>query len=171
MGGGRDLFGRRKDGSCIPVEVGLNAIQTTAGPFVLASIVDITEKRRYEEEHRRNLNDRLEFERLLAELSAKFVNLSVEQIDQAIEEAQHGIADVLGLDRGILFQLSDDKADVISTHYWSRAEETQPTQHVSGRDLFPWSWSKILKGEIALFSSVDEVPDAVERESFSLAVK
>src|SRR6266581_3670689 len=34
MGAGRDLFGRRKDGSEFPVEVGLNPIHTTEGLFV-----------------------------------------------------------------------------------------------------------------------------------------
>src|SRR5207237_1380464 len=37
MGVGRDLFGRRKDGSEFPVEVGLNPIRTAEGLFVLAS--------------------------------------------------------------------------------------------------------------------------------------
>jgi PAS domain S-box-containing protein len=48
MGAGRDLFGRRKDGREIPVEIGLNPIQTDDGLFVLASVVDITERRRAE---------------------------------------------------------------------------------------------------------------------------
>ncbi|HEX5803518.1 MAG TPA: histidine kinase dimerization/phosphoacceptor domain -containing protein [Azospira sp.] len=46
MGAGRDLFGCRADGSEFPVEIGLNPIDTEAGVMVLASIVDITERRR-----------------------------------------------------------------------------------------------------------------------------
>jgi len=46
MGAGRDLFGCRADGSEFPVEIGLNPIDTEAGTMVLASIVDITERRR-----------------------------------------------------------------------------------------------------------------------------
>src|SRR6059036_1092693 len=48
MGAGRDLFGRRKDGSEFPVEVGLNPIHTTEGFFVLASVIDITERKHAE---------------------------------------------------------------------------------------------------------------------------
>src|SRR6266480_4595229 len=53
MGAGRDLFGCRKDGSEFPVEVGLNPIHTTEGLFVLASVIDITERKQAELEHQR----------------------------------------------------------------------------------------------------------------------
>src|SRR5205809_1213390 len=53
MGAGRDLFGRRKDGSEFPVEVGLNPIRTAQGLFVLASVIDITARKQAELEHER----------------------------------------------------------------------------------------------------------------------
>ena len=52
MGAGRDLTGIRKDGAEIPVEIGLNHIKTDEGSFVVASIVDITERKKQEEKFR-----------------------------------------------------------------------------------------------------------------------
>jgi len=42
MGSNRDLYGLHKDGREIPVEVGLNPIETDEGTQVLASVIDIT---------------------------------------------------------------------------------------------------------------------------------
>jgi two-component system, sensor histidine kinase PdtaS len=71
MGAGRDLFALRSDGVELPVEIGLNPIDTEQGPMVLAAVVDITERKHREEVTRAALQEK---EMLLGEIHHRVKN-------------------------------------------------------------------------------------------------
>ncbi|WP_342620166.1 PAS domain-containing sensor histidine kinase [Rhodoferax sp. GW822-FHT02A01] len=54
MGAGRDLYAVRIDGREIPVEIGLTPVDTEGGLHVLATIVDITERKNAEKQRARS---------------------------------------------------------------------------------------------------------------------
>ena len=71
MGAGRDLFCLRKDGREVAVEIGLNPLETESGPLVLASIIDITQRKKAEQRLRDSLREK---ELLLQEIHHRVKN-------------------------------------------------------------------------------------------------
>jgi formate hydrogenlyase transcriptional activator len=163
--GVRELVGRRKDGKEIAVEVGLNSIRAADGLLILASVVDMSGRRRLEKEHEEALEQQLEFERFVAELSGKFINLPVEEIPAAIRDGLRRISEQLGLDRSSILKIGPDGMlyDPVS---WTAADVPTIETPLPGSGWFPWTLGRIRDGQVVSFSSLDEVPDETDRDSF-----
>ena len=106
----------------------------------------------------------LNFERLLTEVSASFVNIPSDQVDAGICEAMRRIVEALGLDRSAVFQPQGPNGDLMMTHQSALVPFRWPTVVWTGRE-YPWSFGKLSNGEIAAFSSLEEIPDESEREA------
>ena len=116
------------------------------------------------------LEERLEFERLLADLSARFVNLPAAGIDGAITDALRRIVELLGVDRShlIRFSAQGDEADV--THAWAVDGVSAVTLR-SLADAYPWGIRRVNAGHAVVVPRLDDLPPeaAVDKASFQRA--
>ena len=107
--------------------------------------------------------ERLRFEMLLTELSARFVSVTSESIDSEIVNAQRRIVQVLDLDRSTLAQLADGERFVM-THTW-HLPGLEPFPGFAVKDL-PWMLeSEIVgtaeNGELLVSAALSLEPDLV----------
>ena len=117
------------------------------------------------------LEERLKFETLLAELSARFVNLPADQIDSAIEDAQRLICEFLDLDRSALWQVPEREPEVLLlTHIHQPQGGPRAPERPNARELFPWTAQKALAGETVMITKMPDLPPeaARDRESYGL---
>ncbi|MGC2111191.1 MAG: hypothetical protein WA655_16870 [Candidatus Korobacteraceae bacterium] len=105
---------------------------------------------------RADLENRLRFEMLLAELSARFVSASADSMDGEIVNAQRQIVESLDLDRCTLAQLQSGERFVV-THSW-QLPGLQPFPGFAVKDL-PWLSSVIADGGTVCWAHIDDLPE------------
>ncbi|MBN1226561.1 MAG: helix-turn-helix domain-containing protein, partial [Deltaproteobacteria bacterium] len=106
------------------------------------------------------LEKRLEFETLISELSANFINLPFDRIDEEIENGQMRVCKALDLHRSAFMEFSADTHLLTLTHKW--ALPGVPIQYPAAltEEYSYWS-SRLLKGKDVFFSDPDELPDEI----------
>ncbi|MFC1788972.1 sigma 54-interacting transcriptional regulator [Thermodesulfobacteriota bacterium] len=110
---------------------------------------------------RHELEERLRFETMLAEISARFVNLPTDQIDGEIEDAQRRICECLGLDLSSLWQWADETPRFFTvTHLHSPPEGPSRPEGIDAQEAFPWVLEKLLRGEVLVLTTENMPPEA-----------
>lgn len=128
MGRGRDLHGRRKEGSLVPVEVGLHPVFFSRKRYVICSVVDITERKELPERLiRRNQELKTFAYRLAHDIRSPLTNLvnilSLHKADQKLMSGEEAMQFVSDISRDLL-QFTDE---IIRSTLEEQAElEKQP---------------------------------------------
>ena len=111
------------------------------------------------------LDEHLRFERLISDLSARFVNVSPDQIDGEIEHALKQVLEFFQVDRCGLLGLSPDRNSLHVTHAaYDEGIERIPGDVDLAR-LFPWSHERLVMQEkYVSFSKPSELPPEAEQD-------
>jgi C4-dicarboxylate-specific signal transduction histidine kinase len=113
----------------------------------------------------RLLEDRLRFETLLAELSAKLIHVESGGIDAALESALRRVIDFLGMDRGNLDEYMDEAPGIRVSCARPGIVELPSTLAV---DQFPWTADTLRRGGVVRFRRTTELPEnaSTDRASY-----
>lgn len=112
------------------------------------------------------LEERLRFGRLLADLTAAFVDLRLDEIDAQIEHSLRTLGQFLEVDRSSLAEFSEDRRDMV-VRYSYVAEGIEPFPPVIVDGVLPWYAEQIRQGAVVRFAHLpDGLPPeaAAERE-------
>jgi FixJ family two-component response regulator/signal transduction histidine kinase len=104
-----------------------------------------------------SVEELLQFRRLLADLSTRFLKLPAAEIDAAITDALRNIVEHFQVDRCVLLRIRTSGNDANVTHSWARAGvPSVPPMFIANR--FPWTLSRFLGGQGAMFSHPNDLP-------------
>jgi formate hydrogenlyase transcriptional activator len=120
---------------------------------------------------RTELEERLRFETLLAETSARFINLRADKIDSEIESTQRLICQFLNLDRSSLGQVTEgEPGALIFTHIQQPQGGPPIPVRPNATDLFPWMVQKLLAEETVTIAKISDLPPEAGRDRESCAL-
>ncbi len=106
-----------------------------------------------------------DFETVVMELSARFVSVPAEGVDDEIFSAQRRICDSLGLDLCSVWQGTFEAPGLVRlTHLYRPLGGPPVPDGMDAREHFPWSLQQVLAGDVVAVSSMDDVPAEASRD-------
>lgn len=179
----REVFGRRKDGSAVPLEVDFSSIRTSNGTLVLASLVDTTERRRAAAEATRQRSEMAHLSRvtMIGELSGALAHELNQPLAAILSNAQ-AAQRFLVQDETDLAEVREILADIVEQD--RRAGEVIHRLHLLLKkgevrrqpfdlndavgEVFKLLRSELMNHEVSVAMEMDELPAIVNGDRVQL---
>jgi hypothetical protein len=101
----------RSDGVNVPLEIGVNLVADGEDRHVVAVITDITERLNLEARLAAATNAHLGFQRLVADVAARFAGIDPDAVDEAVVDTLAAGRAALQLDCGVLWRRNAGELD------------------------------------------------------------
>jgi PAS domain S-box-containing protein len=111
----------------------------------------------------REVQRRLQFETLISETSARFINLPAEQTPRQIERGLDRVRAFLNVDRVTLYDRSEPEMDFRVLHYATLENASLLFPSLTEK-MFPWAMNQMREGAALLVESLDQLPEEAANE-------
>jgi len=130
-------------------------------------VIDITQAKQAELE----LQQHVAFENLILSLSTRFINLSPEEVDPAIDLALQAIGGFTGVDHAYLYAFLEGARNLTLTHAWhSDGASHLHSLFCRSPELAPdWLTGKLLAGEVVHLPRRKDLPPEAHAEKTTLS--
>ena len=133
------------------------------------------------------------FESLVCDISSRFINLPIDQLDAGLERVLRQLSQGLELDRATLWQKSPGQSGVLLLTHGYRTPAVRglteaademfvnnggrggrlhhaagtvpmPYSHVDAKSYFPWTFERLKRGETVVVDSVEDLPSSARQD-------
>ena len=113
----------------------------------------------------------VDFEKLLADLSAAFIRVSIEEIDAEIERWLGLVVLAMNVDRSTVVQVDPTDGVIYTTHQWAREGLDAPErgQRTNDTASYPWLAGKVFAGEVVVIARLKDMPPEASKDRASFA--
>jgi diguanylate cyclase (GGDEF)-like protein/PAS domain S-box-containing protein len=116
-----------------------------------------------------SLKDRSSFEEIVMNLSSRFINLELDEVEEGINHALQIVGEAIGADHGCVCLVSDNPATVTGAYEWCREDCKLQTGWARKLSVaqFPWMPEKIKQDQtVHVLQMADLSPEANAEKEF-----
>jgi formate hydrogenlyase transcriptional activator len=150
----------------VAIEIGVQPLAVEAGPLVLISVVDISDRVHTAAEDAAALEHLYAFEQFIAGLSFRLIDVSDRQLPDAVSAGLEQMCQRTGLDRAVCYGLDDHGLPELPMA-WARDSLPDRAPVFADSGGYPWTTERLGRGQTVCFEWREEVPDSEDRRSFS----
>ncbi len=115
--------------------------------------------------------EKLQFEKIISELSSKFIILPWTKIDEEIDNSLQTLVEFLRFERGTVLELTQSE-DLVVSHQFAQPGVRRTSGSFSDRETVPWFHSQLMSGNTIILSKLDDLPpEAVKERELASKIK
>ena len=150
---------KREDHSILYVQENARASYDNLGNVIYyeGTVEDISTRKKAEQDRQ----DLIDFQRIVTNLSARFINMSVSEIDDEIFHALEIVSEYTQADACSVWLFSSDHSTASKGYGWPNNSRDQSNQGVPVSQ-YPWMFTRLLDQQSVVIANLDEIPPDAE---------